>query len=69
MSIDTATDERHELELTPTPYHLNTIKGTGKVYVSSRKKPIIWVVDQKTLKVVNTIDLPAGEAHQMAVVQ
>lgn len=57
-----------KLILSPSPYHLNTIRGTGKVYVSSSKKPIIWVVDQKSMKVVNTIDLPAGEAHQMAII-
>lgn len=68
VAIDTVTGEKRELDLSPAPYHLNTIRNTGKVYVSSRKKPIIWVVDQKTLKVVNTIKLPAGEAHQMAIV-
>jgi YVTN family beta-propeller protein len=68
VAIDTMTGKKRELALSPAPYHLNTIRNTGKVYVSSRKKPIIWVVDQKTLKVVNTIKLPAGEAHQMAIV-
>lgn len=69
VAINTATGKKREIALTPAPYHLNTIRGTGKVYVSSRKKPVIWVVDQKTLKVTNSIDLPGGEAHQMAVVQ
>jgi DNA-binding beta-propeller fold protein YncE len=68
VAIDTVTGKKRELVLNPAPYHLNTIRNTGKVYVSSRKKSIIWVVDQKTLKVVNTIKLPAGEAHQMAIV-
>lgn len=68
VAIDTVTGKRKELALSPAPYHLNTIRNTGKVYVSSRKKPIIWVVDQKSLKVINTIKLPAGEAHQMAII-
>ena len=68
VAIDTDTGKKKELALSPAPYHLNTINSIGKVYVSSRKKPIIWVVDQKTLKVINTIKLPAGEAHQMAIV-
>ena len=68
VAIDTVSGKKRELALNPAPYHLNTIRTTGKVYISSRKKPIIWVVDQKTLKVVNTIKLPAGEAHQMAIV-
>ncbi|HYQ70931.1 MAG TPA: YncE family protein, partial [Gammaproteobacteria bacterium] len=59
----------NETTLVPAPYHLNTIHGTGKVYVSSRKEPKIWVVDQNTLKVVREIVLPAGEGHQMAIVQ
>lgn len=69
VAVDTVTGKKREISLSPAPYHLNTITGSGKVYVSSRKKPIIWVVDQKTLKVVNTIKLPAGEAHQMAIVE
>jgi len=69
VAIDTTNGARRELKLSPAPYHLNTISGTGKVYVSSRKKSIIWVVDQKSMKVVNTIKLPAGEAHQMAIMQ
>lgn len=68
VSINTKNGSRKELDLKPAPYHLNTITGTGKVYVSSKKKPLIWVVDQKTLKLINTIKLPAGEAHQMAIV-
>ncbi len=69
VSIDTTTDKQTELALSPAPYHLNTITGTGKVYVSSRKKPIIWVIDQKTMKQVGEIKLPAGEGHQMVIVK
>lgn len=67
-AIDTATGGQRPISLKPSPYHLNTITGTGKVYVSSSKKPIIWVVDQNDLQVTGTIDLPAGEGHQAAVV-
>ncbi len=55
--------------LAPAPYHLGAVRGTGKVYVSSRKEPKIWVVDQKTLEVTGTIQLPAGEGHQIGVVR
>lgn len=55
------------IDLAPAPYHLNTIRGTGKVYVTSSSDPIIWVVDQKTVTVTGTIKLPAGVGHQMAV--
>lgn len=67
-ALDTVTGAVRTISLSPMPYHLNTITGTGKIYVSSRSKPLIWVVDQKSLKVINEIQLPAGEGHQMAVV-
>lgn len=69
VALNTKTDEVREINLSPAPYHLNTITGTGKFYVSSRKQSLIWVVDQKTLKVINEIKLPAGEGHQMAIVK
>jgi len=69
VSIDTLSGKQKELTLKPAPYHLNTIRNAGKVYVSSRNTPIIWVIDQKSLTVVNTIKLPAGEAHQMAIIE
>jgi hypothetical protein len=58
---------KKELALSLASFQLNTIEGTGKVYVPGREKPVIWVVDQNDLKVVGTIDLPAGEAHQMVI--
>lgn len=69
VAIDPATGDEKVLPLSPAPYHLNTIHGAGKVYVSSRKEPIIWVVNQKTLELMDTIKLPGGEGHQMAIVQ
>lgn len=69
VAVDTVSGEKREVPLGPQPYHLNTIHGTGKVYVSSSKEPRIWVVDQASLKVTGNISLPAGEGHQMAIVQ
>lgn len=69
VALDPDSGNKRELSLGPAPYHLNTITGTGKVYVSSRKKPVIWVIDQKSMKLAGQIDLPAGEGHQMAIVQ
>lgn len=68
VALDTQTGEQRVLTLSPEPYHLDKIPGTGKVYVSSSKAPKIWVVDQKTFTVTGTIQLPAGEGHQIAVV-
>ncbi|MDN0084947.1 YncE family protein [Crenobacter sp. SG2305] len=69
VALDTITGEQRVLTLSPEPYHLDKIPGTGKVYVSSSKAPKIWVVDQKTFTVTDTIQLPGGEGHQIAVIK
>lgn len=68
VALNTRSGEARSIELGPAPYHLNTITGTGKVYVSSRNQPSIWVVDQESLSVVGEIALPGGEGHQMAII-
>jgi YVTN family beta-propeller protein len=68
VAVDTQNGNMRTLSLTGVPYHLNTIPGTGKLYVSSRTQPKMWVIDQKQLKVLGSIKLPAGEGHQMAIV-
>ncbi|MFA6901762.1 MAG: YncE family protein [Gallionellaceae bacterium] len=69
VALNTRTGEQRSIPLTPEPYHLDKIPGTGKVYVSSSKEPKIWVIDQKSFTVMDTIPLPSGEGHQIAVVQ
>jgi DNA-binding beta-propeller fold protein YncE len=68
VALDLRDGSQRALPLSPAPYHLNAIRGTGKLYVSSRSDPVVWVVDQKSLALTGTIQLPAGVAHQMAVV-
>ena len=53
--------------LAPDPYHIKSIKGTGKLYISSRSQPWIWVLDQNSLEVITKIQIK-GEGHQMALV-
>jgi DNA-binding beta-propeller fold protein YncE len=69
VALDTTSGEQRALPLSPEPYHLDKIPGTGKIYVSSSKAPKIWVVDQKTFTVTDTIKLPGGEGHQIAVIK
>lgn len=69
FAIDTEAGTTKELPVSPAPYHLNSVGGTGKFYVSSSSKPIIWVVSENDFKVTGTIDLPAGSGHQIAVGQ
>ena len=67
-AIEIASGKQRALKLAPAPYHLNAIRGVGKVYVSSSKAPKIWVIDQASFTVTGEIALPKGEGHQMAVV-
>lgn len=69
VALDTTTGEQRSLALSPEPYHLDKIPGTGKVYVSSSKAPSIWIVDQKSLTVTGVIEFSAGEGHQIAVIR
>lgn len=64
--LNPKTDSRRVVTLSPSPYHLQTIAGTGKVYVSSSKAPKIWVIDQKSGKIDGEIAI-TGEGHQMAM--
>ncbi|NQU57859.1 MAG: hypothetical protein HQ513_11535 [Rhodospirillales bacterium] len=68
IALDPKTDTRRVLPLSPSPYHLETIEGTGKVYVSSSKIGKIWVVDQKSVQLLGEIEIK-GEGHQMTTVQ
>jgi len=68
IALDPLTDTRRTLPLSPAPYHLETINGTGKVYVSSSKTPIIWVIDQNSATLIGEIAI-SGEGHQMTIVR
>ena len=57
----------HSVPLAPAPYHLATIPGTGKLYVSSADEPKTWVLDQKSLAVLGEVPV-GGKGHQMVVV-
>lgn len=65
--IDLSNDKSTTVNLAPAPYHLASIPGMNKLYVSSRKLPKIWVIDSTTLKIINEIDLGKGVAHQMVI--
>jgi YVTN family beta-propeller protein len=64
VAIDLATGKQRETVLSPKPYHLTTLPGTGKLMVSSRSEPKVWIVDQATLISSNEIAIQ-GEGHQM----
>lgn len=65
VAIDLETGAVRSAPLGPQPYHLAIIRGTDKIYVSSATETRIFVVDQKSLKVINEIEI-GGKGHQMA---
>ncbi len=68
--INLANNKKRSISLSPAPYHLTAITGTGKLYASSRKEPKIWVIEQSTLKKSGVIKLPVGAfGHQITVVK
>jgi hypothetical protein len=50
--------------LSPEPYHLTNVPGTGKLFVSSRAEPKVWIIDEATLTTVGDFQID-GEGHQM----
>lgn len=66
ISIDLATGQQREASLSPAPYHLTTIPESGKLMVSSRAEPKVWIVDQASLTASGEIAIQ-GEGHQMVV--
>ena len=68
VRIDFDSGERRSIELKPAPYHLEYADVVGKLYVSSRTEPRIWVLDPRTLTVDGAIDLERGAGHQMVVI-
>ena len=67
--IDLTSGTRQEISLSPAPYHVAMIPGRELLYVSSRKKPIIWVIDPESLQILGEIELGHGAAHQMVSVE
>ncbi len=67
ISIDLADNSQSMIDLQPAPYHVAYVAKVGKLYVSSRKEPKIWVLDPATLKVISEINIGQGVAHQMVV--
>lgn len=65
--IDLANNEIKSVNLQPAPYHLEYVDKVKKLYVSSRKESIIWVLNPETLILINTIDIGKGVAHQMVI--
>ncbi len=66
IGFNLTTDTYHSAHLSPAPYHLAAVRGTGKIYVSSADEPKVWVLDQSDLTVLGEIPI-GGKGHQMVL--
>ena len=66
--VNVNSEKVESVTLRPAPYHLELDDEQHKLYISSRKKPAIWVVDDKSLTIQKTINIPSGVAHQMVFI-
>jgi len=66
VAVNLADGAIRERELAPAPYHLAINPADEKLLVSSREQPQLWVVDQRTLDILETVPL-AGIGHQIAI--
>jgi YVTN family beta-propeller protein len=66
VAVSLHTSQVREVLLDPAPYHLASVGGTGKIYVSSAEQPNVWVIDQKDLAVLGKVSI-GGKGHQMAL--
>jgi DNA-binding beta-propeller fold protein YncE len=65
--LDIESGASRQVDLGAQPGDINPIPGTGALYVASREKPMVWVLSQRNLELLETFDLPAGEGFQIAV--
>lgn len=66
VAVDLMSGSLRSAPLGPAPYHLAVVRGTDKLYVSSREESKVWVVDQESLVPCGVIAV-RGEGHQMVV--
>ena len=68
VAVDLATGGLTFAPLSPEPYHLTNIPGTGTFYVSSRAEPKVWIIDEATLAAVGEFPIE-GEGHQIVAIR
>lgn len=68
VAIDLTTDRVQREVLNPSPYHAAVNPIDGSLLVSSRARPILWVIDPTTLTPGRQIQLD-GIGHQIAIQQ
>nr|WP_306268098.1 YncE family protein [Pararhizobium sp. IMCC3301] len=64
--IDLAGSSISTVSLAPEPYHLTNVPGTGRLFVSSRAEPKVWILDASDLSVIGEFAVESV-GHQMVV--
>ncbi|MBB3140295.1 YncE family protein [Halomonas organivorans] len=57
---------RHSTELAPAPYHLAVAPTDGRVLITSRAEPQLWILAPDSLEVLQTVEL-GGIGHQISL--
>lgn len=65
--LDIESGATRDVDLGAATGYVNVIAGSGVLYVASREQPVIWVLNQRDLTLLETIELPAGEGFQAAL--
>ncbi|MDF0603379.1 hypothetical protein P1J78_21850 [Psychromarinibacter sp. C21-152] len=66
VSVNLTDGTQTKAALGPEPYHLTLLRGTDRLFVSSRADPKVWIVDAATLEPTSDFAVE-GEGHQMVV--
>ncbi len=64
-AYDLTTGTFRSSKLPSGPFHVMTVRGRGKLYVSSAEEAKVWVIDRETLEVREEIPIE-GKGHQMS---
>jgi len=66
VRISLADGKRHSTELSPAPYHLAVAPADGRILVTSRADPRLWIIAPDSLEVSKTVGLE-GIGHQISL--
>jgi len=59
-------DSRKSAQLAPAPYHLAVSPVNGRLLVTSRGEPKLWILDPESLTILKEVNLE-GVGHQISI--
>lgn len=66
VTISLEDGTRHSTDLAPAPYHLAVAPGDGRVLITSRANPLLWILAPDSLEILKTVEL-GGIGHQISL--